>query len=86
MKENGEMARRDDLDVFGEKHNLVTVFISDLVEYRARNESIVQESSNKQSNFLGAKVNKHSFTDHSGRVHNAFSFGEINETSLGKIS
>lgn len=85
MKEDGEMARRDDLDVFGEKHNLVTVFISDLVEYRARNESIVQESSNKQSNFLGAKVNKHSFTDHSGRVHNAFSFGEISETSLVKF-
>ncbi len=85
MKDNGEMARRDDLDVFGEKHKLVTVFISDLVEYRARNESIVQESFNKESEFLGAKVNKHGFIDHSKHIHNAFSFGEINETSLVKF-
>ena len=85
MKDNGEMARRDDLDVFGEKHNLVTVFISDLVEYRARNESIVKESSKKESEFLGAKVNKYGFIDHSKHIHNAFSFGEINETSLVKF-
>ena len=31
IKEDGTMARRDDLDVFGEKHNLKTVFISDIV-------------------------------------------------------
>ena len=85
MKENGEMARRDDLDMFGEEHNLVTVFISDLVEYRARNESIVKESSKKDSEFLGAKVVKYGFTDHAGHTHNAFSFGAINETSLVKF-
>ena len=85
MKDNGEMARRDDLDIFGEKHNLVTVFISDLVEYRARNESIVKESSRKESEFLGTKVNKYSFIDHANHTHNAFSFGEINEISLVKF-
>jgi len=42
IKEDGTMARRDDLDVFGEKHNLKTVFISDLVEYRQANESLIK--------------------------------------------
>lgn len=85
MKDDGEMARRDDLDIFGEKHNLVTVFISDLVEYRARHESIVKESTKKESEFLGAKVIKHIFIDHASHTHNAFSFGSISETSLVKF-
>jgi 3,4-dihydroxy 2-butanone 4-phosphate synthase/GTP cyclohydrolase II len=31
IKDDGEMARRDDLEIFAKKHNLKTVYISDLV-------------------------------------------------------
>lgn len=74
IKEDGSMARRDDLDIFGEKHNLKTVFISDIVEYRLANESLVNETSVTELEFFGVKVKKHIFTDHDGIEHTAIEF------------
>ncbi len=34
IKDDGTMARRDDLEIFSKKHNIPIVYISDLVEYR----------------------------------------------------
>jgi len=80
IKEDGTMARRDDLDVFGEKHNLKTVFISDIVEYRLANERLVNETKVEEIDFFGVKVNQHTFEDHDGIEHTAIAFytsGEI---------
>ena len=80
IKEDGTMARRDDLDVFGEKHNLKTVFISDIVEYRLANERLVNETKVQEIDFFGVKVNQHTFEDHDGIEHTAIAFytsGEI---------
>jgi len=85
MKDNGEMARRDDLDIFGEKHNIITVFISDLVEYRLLNESLVKEVSREEATLMNEINIKHSFKDHFGFNHFAFCFGEINKISLVKF-
>ncbi|MDF1876691.1 bifunctional 3,4-dihydroxy-2-butanone 4-phosphate synthase/GTP cyclohydrolase II [Sulfurimonas sp. SAG-AH-194-L11] len=74
IKEDGEMARRDDLDVFGEKHNLKTVFISDIVEYRLANESLINEISVEEIDFFGVKVKKHIFADHDAIEHTAIEF------------
>ncbi len=74
IKEDGTMARRDDLDVFGEKHNLKTVFISDIVEYRLANESLVKEIRVEEIEFFGVKVNQHTFEDHDGIEHTAIEF------------
>ncbi|MDQ7042750.1 MAG: bifunctional 3,4-dihydroxy-2-butanone 4-phosphate synthase/GTP cyclohydrolase II [Sulfurimonas sp.] len=74
IKEDGEMARRDDLDVFGERHNLKTVFISDIVEYRLANESLINETSVQEMEFFGVKVKKHTFEDHDGIEHTAIEF------------
>lgn len=41
LKENGEMARRDDLFKFAQKHNLKFITIADLVSYRLRTERFV---------------------------------------------
>jgi 3,4-dihydroxy 2-butanone 4-phosphate synthase/GTP cyclohydrolase II len=74
------MARRDDLDVFADKHNLHTVFISDIVEYRLANESLVKEIEVEEVEFFGVKVNRHTFVDHDGINHTAILFynaGEI---------
>jgi 3,4-dihydroxy 2-butanone 4-phosphate synthase/GTP cyclohydrolase II len=43
MRDDGEMARRPDLDVFAEKHGLPILSIRDLVEHRGRNEVLVEE-------------------------------------------
>ncbi len=81
IKEDGTMARRDDLDIFGEKHNLKTVFISDIVEYRLANESLVQKKNEVEIEFFGVKVKQHTFTDHDGIEHTAIEF-----YSTGKVS
>ena len=80
MKDNGEMARRDDLDLFAKKHELHTVFISDIVEYRLTNERLVKEINTEEIEFFGVKVQRYTFQDHDGIKHTAILFynaGEI---------
>ncbi len=43
MKDDGSMARRQDLEAFCEKHNLKLGTVADLVEYRMKNETTVKE-------------------------------------------
>jgi len=77
IKEDGTMARRDDLDIFGQKHNLKTVFISDLVEYRLANEILVKKKDSKEAEFFSQKVKIHTFLDHDNVKHTAIEFGCI---------
>ena len=79
------MARRDDLDVFGEKHNLKTVFISDIVEYRLANERLVKEIKVEEIDFFGVKVNQHTFEDHDGIEHTAIVFYKAGEIANVRV-
>ena len=55
------MARRDDLDIFfAAKHNLKQIYISDLVEYRLANETLVCEVSSNEILFLEKAIKKKS--------------------------
>jgi 3,4-dihydroxy 2-butanone 4-phosphate synthase/GTP cyclohydrolase II len=74
IKDDGTMARRDDLDTFGEKHNLKTVFISDIVEYRLANESLINATEQEEIEFFGTKVKRHTFVDPDGIEHTAIEF------------
>lgn len=85
MKDDGTMARRDDLDIFAEKHNMKQIYISDLVEYRMAHESLVEELSNTEDIFFNTKVRKRVFKDHLENEHTVIQFGEIRETSLVKF-
>ncbi len=85
MKEDGTMARRDDLDVFADKHNMVQVYISDLVEYRLAHESLVREISNEKSIFFNSDVTKRVFEDHLGSQHTVIQFGDIQTISPVKF-
>ena len=42
LKEDGTMARRDDLVEFAKVHGLKIVTVADIIEYRLRNETMVQ--------------------------------------------
>ena len=42
MKEDGSMARLDDLKIVAEKFNLKLITIKDLIEYRLKNESLIK--------------------------------------------
>jgi len=85
IKEDGTMARRDDLDIFGEKHNLKTVFISDIVEYRLANERLVKETKVEEIDFFGVKVNQHTYEDHDGIEHTAVVFYKAGELANVRV-
>ncbi|MCB9097226.1 bifunctional 3,4-dihydroxy-2-butanone 4-phosphate synthase/GTP cyclohydrolase II [Arcobacter aquimarinus] len=81
MKEDGTMARRDDLDIFAEKHNLKQVYISDLVEYRLSHEKLVEEVSSSNKIFFSKEVIQKEFKDHLGNIHTAIIFGQLAHTT-----
>ena len=47
MRDDGEMARMDDLEVFARKHELEILTIADLIEYRLQHELLVQRVSSR---------------------------------------
>lgn len=85
MKEDGSMARRDDLDVFAQKHSLKTVYISDIVEYRLANEILVKAISEEEIEFFGVHVKKYCFEDHQGDQHTAIVFYKAGETANVRV-
>jgi len=85
MKDDGTMARRDDLDIFAQKYDMKQVYISDLVEYRLKHESLVSQISSEDSLFFGQKVIKKIFKDHRDNEHTVILFGDINPTTHVKF-
>ncbi len=85
MKEDGTMARRDDLDIFAAKHDMKQVYISDLVEYRLMHESLVKNISTQEAQFFGIDVLKKVYEDHHGSRHTIIEFGEVTPTSHVKF-
>ena len=85
MKEDGTMARRADLDLFCERHEMNIVYISDLVEYRMCHESLIQLCEQADVAFMGSNVQKYSFIDHANNQHIAYVYGTINDTSAVKF-
>ena len=85
MKDDGTMARRDDLDIFASKHSMVQVYISDLVEYRLAHESLVNKLESTNISFFDEEVEKIEFQDHLNNIHTVIKFGDINNTSNVKF-
>jgi len=82
MKENGEMARRDDLEIFAKKHNLNIVYISDLVAYRLQNETLLKIIAESNTKLLGKDVRRVDFVDHNDDHHVAFMFKRENSKNF----
>ncbi len=74
MKDNGEMARRNDLMKFAKEHNLKIVYISDIVEYRLQNERLINLVNQDEIEMFGVKVEKLKFVDNLNREHTAIRF------------
>jgi 3,4-dihydroxy 2-butanone 4-phosphate synthase/GTP cyclohydrolase II len=86
IKEDGEMARYDDLIAFSKEYNLCVVYVSDLVEYRMQNESLIKQvESKKNINFLGHNTSRIKFEDHGGNINTLYQFGEISQKTAVKF-
>lgn len=77
VNEDGTMARRDDLEIFAQKHSLKTIFVADLIEYRLQMESLIRLGTPSMGEVLGKKCEKIIATDYKDRKHTVFVFGEI---------
>jgi 3,4-dihydroxy 2-butanone 4-phosphate synthase/GTP cyclohydrolase II len=80
IKDDGTMARRDDLREFSRKHETPIVYISDIVEYRLANEKLVRRIEEEGAEFHGVKVRKILYRDHLERTHTVIQFYRIHET------
>jgi len=80
IKDDGTMARRDDLRTFAKQHEMPIVYISDIVEYRLANEKLVRRIGEEEATLRGTKVEKIRYEDHLGRVHTAVTFYKTHET------
>ncbi|HFS85487.1 MAG TPA: bifunctional 3,4-dihydroxy-2-butanone 4-phosphate synthase/GTP cyclohydrolase II, partial [Epsilonproteobacteria bacterium] len=81
IKDDGTMARMDDLIPFSEQHTMPIVYISDIVEYRLANEQLIKRVSEEESILRGIKVEKITYTDHLQRTHTVIQFYKSHETA-----
>lgn len=85
VKEDGTMARRDDLKKFCEKFSLNMVSVSDIIEYRLHHEKLIKVYDGVDSNLSGFKAKRYEIKDHLSNKHIAYIFGEIGEKTNVKF-
>ncbi len=85
IKDDGTMARMDDLKVFSKEHGLCIVYISDIVEYRLANEQLVKRIDEEETILRGIKVEKITYKDHLERTHTVIQFYKSHETANVKF-
>ncbi|MGB5505299.1 MAG: bifunctional 3,4-dihydroxy-2-butanone 4-phosphate synthase/GTP cyclohydrolase II [Sulfurovum sp.] len=85
IKDDGKMARMDDLEIFSKEHNMPIVYISDIVEYRLANEKLIKRIKEEESELRGIKVEKITYTDHLERTHTVIQFYKTHETANVKF-
>ena len=79
INDNGQMARRDDLDEFAKKHDLKIGTITDLIHYRLLNERTVEQIESGEINTDFGKFLLYVFKDNTdGETHFALVKGQPN--------
>ena len=82
MKDDGSMARLPDLLHFAAEHKLKIGTIADLIEYRSRNESLVQRSAERRIETPWGEFDMVSYRDLAvGALHIALIHGKIQKNS-----
>jgi len=78
MNEDGTMARRPELEVFAEKHQLLMGTIADLIAYRSLHEKSVELVSRKSIDTEHGPFELHTFSDQiDDTLHYALTAGEL---------
>ena len=85
IKDDGKMARMDDLEIFSKEYDMTIVYISDIVEYRLANEKLVHRTFSEEIVFRDTKVEKFIYSDHLDRTHTVIRFYKGHETANVKF-
>ncbi|MBU0917089.1 MAG: 3,4-dihydroxy-2-butanone-4-phosphate synthase [Gammaproteobacteria bacterium] len=75
MNDDGTMARLPDLEVFAKEHGLKIGTIADLIQYRSRNESLIEPVGRRTMQTPEGPFETRVFKDRTGAVHMALSLG-----------
>jgi 3,4-dihydroxy 2-butanone 4-phosphate synthase/GTP cyclohydrolase II len=75
MNDDGTMARLPDLEVFAQQHGLKIGTIADLIEYRSRNETLIERVGQRLLVTEQGSFQCTSFLDRTGGLHMALSHG-----------
>lgn len=78
MNDDGTMARLPDLERFAEQHGLKIGTIADLIEYRSRNETLIQRVAQRALATPAGRFDCVAYRDHSGGLHLALTLGQWN--------
>jgi 3,4-dihydroxy 2-butanone 4-phosphate synthase / GTP cyclohydrolase II len=76
MKDDGEMARLPDLIEFGREHGLKIGTIAALIEYRSRNESLIERTGQRKLTTAQGEFDCITFRDRTGGLHLALKKGQ----------
>ena len=77
MKDDGTMARLPDLQLFAAEHGIKIGTIADLIEYRSRTETLVEQAGSRNLQTAFGEFTAHAFRDKpSGSVHLALVRGQ----------
>ncbi len=75
MKDDGTMARLPDLEVFAREHQLKIGTIADLIEYRSRNETLIERMGRRPLITAQGEFECTTFCDRTGGLHLALTKG-----------
>jgi len=76
MKDDGTMARLPDLEVFAREHRLKIGTIAALIEYRSRNESLIERMTRRRLVTAQGEFECTAFRDRTGGLHLALTHGQ----------
>ena len=75
MKDDGTMARLPDLEIFAKEHGLKIGTIADLIEYRSRNETLIERVNRRKLLTAQGEFDCSAFRDRAGGLHLALTRG-----------
>ena len=75
MNDDGTMARLPDLEVFAQQHGLKIGTIADLIEYRSRNETLIERVGKRRLTTAQGEFDCTTFVDRTGGLHMALTHG-----------
>ena len=76
MKDDGTMARLPDLIAFAKEHKLKVGTIADLIEYRSRNETLIERAGRRPLVTAQGEFDCSAFRDRTGGLHLALTRGQ----------
>lgn len=85
VKDDGDMARRDDLEKFCAQHGINMISVAQIVQYRLKHETLVKFSEPREGVLCGEAAKFYDVSDHEGNEHRAYIFGEQGKSAQTNV-